>query len=92
MAVKTVEATPDLPVAHTAQISYTPVVLGPYAAEIRGDDNLGQYSYGYVGKQNYLLNLFQFNKQANTTFKSVERGALPYIENKHTIYSGSCAE
>lgn len=39
-----------LPVAHTAPISYTPVALGPYAAQVRSEDNLGQYSYGYVGE------------------------------------------
>lgn len=51
--VKTVPATyqtPALPVAHTAPVSYAPVALGPYASAVRADDNLGQYSYGYVGK------------------------------------------
>lgn len=42
--------TPSLPVANTVPISYTPVAMGPYAAQIRSDSPHGQYSYGYVGK------------------------------------------
>lgn len=51
--VRTVAAsyqTPSLPVAHTAPITYTPVIMGPYATQVRSDDTLGQYSYGYVGE------------------------------------------
>lgn len=44
---------PGLPVANTAPVSYQPVAMGPYASQIRSDGNLGQYTYGYVGKYSF---------------------------------------
>lgn len=42
--------TPSLPVASSAPVTYTPIDMGPYAAQIRADDSSGHYTYGYVGE------------------------------------------
>ncbi|KAJ8961062.1 hypothetical protein NQ314_005992 [Rhamnusium bicolor] len=65
-------AAPAHPVAHSSQISYTPVLYGSPSSQYHAQDNYGQYSYGY-------LDPFS-SKQETRTADGVTRGGYSYID------------
>nr|CAH7746160.1 unnamed protein product [Callosobruchus chinensis] len=74
--IKTVQSnyvTPDLPVAQSAPVAYTPAIIhAPSAAQFQTQDHWGQYSYGYVGPLR--------SHSESRTADGVTRGGYSYID------------
>lgn len=61
------------PVAHAAQVSYTPALWQtPISSQHQAQDNWGQYSYGYVSPHS--------SKSETRTADGVTRGGYSYID------------